>query len=106
MLLPPDAVSSPVVVCLPANGTTITAEELRNELVFAAEFGAGTSVNASGVQNVGQAVLQVLIAARRAATDREKPYEITEASKAFQSRVYDCGLSAAIGLPNERASAL
>lgn len=106
MPLPPDAVPSSVAVCLPANGNTIAAEELRNELVFAAEFGAGTLVDASAVQNVGQAVLQVLIAARRAATDCDRPYEITGASGAFRSRVHDCGLADAIGLPNERPSAL
>jgi anti-anti-sigma regulatory factor len=83
---------------LPANGTTTTAEELRNQLVCAAELGGATVIDGSAVQTIGQAVLQLLVAARRSAIADDKPCDIVDASTAFLTIAGACCLSQELGL--------
>lgn len=96
---------SPGTVWLPANGTTVTAEALRNDLVCAAELGDETIIDGSAVQTVGQAVLQLLVAARTAAIAAGKSVMIVNASEAFRARVQACCLGEAIGLHAGKAPA-
>lgn len=94
----PDLVIAPTLVRLPANGTTAAAEDLRNELVFAAVQGRGIELDASEVQNVGQAVLQLLVAARRDAVASGTALSFRDVPAAFSDRVRGCRLSELTGL--------
>jgi anti-anti-sigma regulatory factor len=83
---------------LPVHGTTVTAEDLRVRLVLAADFDGETVIDASEVESVGQAVLQLLIAARAEAERNQQPFAIVSPSNAFVERVIACRLADAIGL--------
>lgn len=86
------------VISLSGHGSTVTAEELRTQLVGASDFADTTAIDASALVSVGQAVLQLLIAARREATAREHDFHFVGASAAFSERVVSCQLADAIGL--------
>ncbi|WP_213981707.1 STAS domain-containing protein [Sphingomonas sp. dw_22] len=83
---------------LPAHGTTVTAEDLRVRLVLAADLDDEIEVDASQVESVGQAVLQLLVAARAEAESTGQAFRIVNPSPAFTDRVNRCHLAAAIGL--------
>ena len=83
---------------LPAHGTTVTAEDLRVQLVMAADFDDTIEIDASEVESVGQAVLQLLVAARAEAAGVGQTFRITNPSNAFVERVTSCRLADAIGL--------
>lgn len=85
---------------LPAHCATVAASDLHGRLVRAAETD-DVSVDASDVENVGQAVLQLLVAARREAEANGRAFAIANPSPAFAERVRACGLGKAIGLPEE-----
>ena len=85
-------------VRLPAHGTTVTAEDLRVRLVLAADYDGRIDVDASGVESVGQAVLQLLVAARLDAEANAQPFAILDPSPSFVDRVTACRLADAIGL--------
>ena len=59
--LDPETASS--VIHLPSHATTVTAEDLLARLINAADDGA-TTIDASASESIGQAALQVLLAAR------------------------------------------
>jgi anti-anti-sigma regulatory factor len=108
---PGDFVAAPaddgaVAVHLPANGTTVTAEELRNQLVCAAEIAEATIIDGSAVQTIGQAVLQLLVAARRGAAAAGKRCEIINPSTPLLDAARACCLAEAIGLESGKALAL
>lgn len=86
------------VVLLPAHGVTVTAEELKVRLVLAADFGDGIVVDASAVESVGQAVLQLLLAARAEAEAAGNRFFIQNPSPAFLARIEALGLSDRLGL--------
>lgn len=86
---------------LPPNGTTVTAEDLRVRLVLASDFDAAMDVDASAVESVGQAVLQLLVAARAEARSNGQSFVIHNPSPAFVDRVTACGLAATLGLTVE-----
>ncbi len=88
-------------ISLPAGCGTTMADELRTQLVLAADFADATAIDASGVESVGQAVLQLLVAARREAVRDGHQFTIVAASPAFVDRVTACGLAQAIGLVME-----
>ena len=94
----PDPVPEPGVIRLTGHGSTVTAEDLRAELVLAADSGSMTSIDASELLSVGQAVLQLLIAARQDAALHNHPFHFTGASAAFAERVVGCQLAESIGL--------
>ncbi|MET0307322.1 MAG: STAS domain-containing protein [Sphingomonas sp.] len=83
---------------LPAHGTTVTAEDLRVRLVLAADHDDAIEVDASQVESVGQAVLQLLVAARAEAQSAGQAFRILDPSPAFTDRVTRCQLAAAIGI--------
>lgn len=94
------------MVRLPPNGTTVTAEELRNQLVCAAEFGTATVIDGSAVQTIGQAVLQLLVSARRGAAIENKTCDIVDASTALLTAAAACRLAGEIGLDTGKAPTL
>jgi anti-anti-sigma regulatory factor len=88
MPLKPDSAAD--AVKLPAHCTTIAAIDLHVSLL------AGTTtLDASEVESVGQAVIQLLAAARADAGDR---FAVINPSPAFVDRITACGLSEAVGL--------
>lgn len=96
-----DPVPEARIVALPIHGTTVTAEDLRVRLVLASDFEHAIEIDASAVESVGQAVLQLLIAAKAEADARDQPFVIHNPSAAFVDRVRACGLAEAIGLQAE-----
>ena len=96
--LAPELVDDDRSLRLPVHGTTVTAEELRVRLVLAADLDNEMEVDASEVESVGQAVLQLLVAARAEATRNGQPFRIVNPSPAFADRVARCRLNQAIGL--------
>ncbi|UYY59658.1 STAS domain-containing protein [Sphingomonas sp. S2-65] len=85
-------------VRLPAHGTTVTADDLRVGLVLAADQNDTIEVDASDVESVGQAVLQLLVAARAEASASGQGFRIANPSQAFVERVKSCHLAHAVGL--------
>lgn len=85
-------------VRLPANGTTVAAEELHATLALAADRGGEIVIDASCVENVGQAVLQLLLATRAEAEVRGLDFKIDHPSEPFRARVEACLLASALGL--------
>lgn len=83
---------------LTGHGTTVTAEDLRTQLVVAFDLCNATTIDASESLSVGQAVLQLLIAARNEATAIARDFSFVGASAAFSDRVMSCQLADAIGL--------
>lgn len=86
---------------LPTHGTTVTAEDLRVRLVLASDLDGAMEIDASVVESVGQAVLQLLVAAKAEADAQEQRLVIQNPSPAFIDRVIACGLAPAIGLTVE-----
>ncbi|MCJ8158685.1 STAS domain-containing protein [Sphingomonas sp. LaA6.9] len=86
---------------LPVHGSTTTAEDLRVRLVLASDLDGEMVVDASEVESVGQAVLQLLIAAKAEADSAGQSFVIANPSPAFVARVAACRLGDAIGLATE-----
>jgi anti-anti-sigma regulatory factor len=103
---PPPPLDSLVdrAVHLPAHCGTVAAEDLRVRLVLAADLDGGIEVRADAVDSIGQAALQILVAARREAVARHQPYAIVDPSPAFVDRVTRCRLAGAIGLIEKDAT--
>jgi len=102
MPLQPDLMVEGGPVRLPAHGTTVTAEDLRVHLVLAADYEGRTEIDASGVESVGQAVLQLLVAARIDADANGQAFAILNPSPAFVDRVTACRLAGALGIESEK----
>ncbi|EIZ78696.1 hypothetical protein WSK_2744 [Novosphingobium sp. Rr 2-17] len=94
----PDPTPDSSTIRLSGHGTTIVAEDLLTQCVGASDLRDSTAIDASEALSVGQAVLQVLIAARREADARGHAYRFVSASAAFSDRVNSCQLADAIGL--------
>ena len=97
----PDLSGEDRALILPPHGTTVTAEDLRVRMVLASDFDGAMEVDASAVESVGQAVLQLLVAARTEAQAQGQSFVIRNPSPAFVGRVTACGLATAIGLSVE-----
>ena len=89
---------------LSSHATTTTAEDLRVRLVLCSDFDGEMVIDASQVESVGQAVLQLLVAARLEAAVHGQPFAIQDPSNAFLERVNACRLSAALGLDIQEES--
>ena len=98
MPLQSDPMTEGGVVRLPAHGTTVTAEDLRVHLVLAADYEGRTEIDASNVESVGQAVLQLLVAARADADANGQTFAILNPSPAFIDRVAACRLADVLGI--------
>jgi len=83
---------------LPANANTVSAEDFKVRLVLAADLDEEIQIDASQVESVGQAVLQLLVAARNEAEHKSLDFEIINPSPAFVERVAACGLAEMLGL--------
>lgn len=88
-------------VRLPIHGTTVTADDLRVQLVVAADAEDELVIDASEVESIGQAVLQLLVAARNEAAERGQRFVIADPSPAFSGRVSACGLAELLGLESQ-----
>ncbi|MBR0550965.1 STAS domain-containing protein [Sphingomonadaceae bacterium LXI357] len=104
-LNPPEMADATETVRLPDNGTTVSAEELRVQLVLALDTHDAVTVDAGEVESIGQAVLQLLVAARAEAQAAEKPFTIINPTPAFVERVTRCRLADAVGFEIEGADA-
>ncbi|MBU3078643.1 STAS domain-containing protein [Sphingomonas quercus] len=86
-------------VRLAANASTVTAADLRRRLVAEIDGPPGdVLVDAAEVASVGQAVLQLLVAARAEAASAGRTLRFVKASPAFLNRVAGCRLGGALGL--------
>jgi len=83
---------------LPAHCTTVSAEDLRVRLVLAADLDGRIEVDASQVESIGQAVLQLLLAARVETQRAAQSFAILQPSGAFLDRVRACCLAEPLGL--------
>ena len=83
---------------VPAHCSTVVADDLRVRLVLASDLSDTIAIDASDVESVGQAVLQLLIAARVEAEAGGGSILIDRPSLAFVDRITRCGLAEAIGL--------
>lgn len=83
---------------LPAHCTTVTAEDVRVRLVLAADLDGRLEIDASDVQSIGQAVFQLLLAARVEAQRSAQSFSIVHPSAAFVQRAQTCCLADALGL--------
>ena len=90
---------------MPAHCSTVVADDLRIRLVLAADRADTVVVDASEVESVGQAVLQLLIAARVEADRHGGAITIHDPSPTFVDRVARCGLADAVGLTSDKAIA-
>ncbi|QIG79723.1 STAS domain-containing protein [Stakelama tenebrarum] len=85
-------------VRLPAHASTVAAEDIKVRMVLAADLDGEVIVDASEVESVGQAVLQLLVAARRESEQSGYALSIENPSQAFVDRVTRCRLTDAIGI--------
>jgi len=90
---------------LPAHCSTVLADDLRIRLVLAADQADTIVINASEVEDIGQAVLQLLITARVEAERQGGAISIQNPSPSFADRIIRCGLAEAIGLDSDKAIA-
>jgi anti-anti-sigma regulatory factor len=89
------------ILRLPANCHTVGAEELQVRFVLAADTMQRIEIDASEVESIGQAVLQVLLAARAETAANNKDFVIINPSRAFIERITGCRLADALGLALE-----
>lgn len=97
---PDMAISGSIV--LPAHCTTVTAEELRVRLVLASDYEGRIAIDASQVESLGQAVLQLLVAARAEADSTGRDFAIINPSGPFAERVTGCRVAELVGLAYEK----
>ncbi len=83
---------------LPPNVTTLMAEDLRARLVLAADHEAAILIDAAETVSIGQAALQLLIAARHEADRMNIPFEIENAQEPLIKRIEALGLIEILGL--------
>lgn len=88
-------------VLLPANITTVMAEELRARLVLAADHDEAIIIDAAETESIGQAALQLLIAAKREADRLDLPFTIENAGSALRKRITTLGLADILDMERE-----
>lgn len=89
---------APTRIKLPGSGRTSEAAALHSRMLHAAETDASVEIDASAVETLGQATLQLLLALRRHVVERGQIFAITQASDAFVDQVGRCGLLAEVGI--------
>jgi len=88
-------------VTLPPHGSTVIAEDLRVRLVLASDVDGDIEVDGSQVESLGQAVIQLLLAAREEAGRAGAAFTIANPSPALSQRLGACGLARHFGLEEE-----
>ena len=92
-------------IMLPVNCSTGAAEDLHVRLVLAADLDGEIRIDGSQVESIGQAVLQLLLVARREASVAGLDFAIHSPSVPLVQRVLACGLGTQLGLqPTEQNS--
>lgn len=86
---------------LPANVPTVMAEDLRAALVFAADHEEAIRIDASETTSIGQAALQLLVAARMEAERLHLTFAIEHARPELTARLATLGLADLLGLTVE-----
>jgi anti-anti-sigma regulatory factor len=94
----PEAPEAGGPIVLPSNVTTVLAEDLRARLVFAADQEDAIIIDADECEAIGQAALQLLIAARREAGRLGMPFSIRNLNAGMAARISKLGLNAELGL--------
>lgn len=74
------------------------AEALRNELIEALDRECDVQIKAAGVNRIGTAALQVLLAFRRELLTRERKLRFVAPSRALLDATRDTGLTRALGI--------
>lgn len=93
----PDIAPGSGTVILPASAMTLSAEDLRVRLVMAIDSDEDVVIDAGETGLVGQAVLQLLVAAQRAARNAGKDFSIIHSDAELSGRLVALGLADAIG---------
>lgn len=83
---------------LAPNVTTVMAEDLRAALVLAADHDEEIRVDATDTVSIGQAALQLLVAAKLEADRLGMPFLIDHAQPALTQRIAALGLAETLGL--------
>jgi anti-anti-sigma regulatory factor len=83
---------------LPVHCVTVDAEDLRIRLVMAADRGDGIRLDATDTQTIGQAVLQLLVAAQAEAVATGQPFAIDHLDPVLAARLAGFGLTDALRL--------
>lgn len=91
---------------LPPNVTTVMAEDLRAGLILAADHEAAILIDAAETVSIGQAALQLLIAARQEADQLSIPFKIENAQPALVARIGALGLADMLGLARTEETVL
>ncbi|MEN9932556.1 MAG: hypothetical protein RIS17_1129 [Pseudomonadota bacterium] len=95
----PDAVGcDEVIIALPPVCSTAKAEDVMARLVIASDQERDIAIDAAAVDSIGQAVFQLLVAARIDARRVGQRFHIRQPSPAFMERASACQLIAALGL--------
>jgi anti-anti-sigma regulatory factor len=85
-------------ILLPGHVSTQMAEDLRVRLVFAADHEEAIVIDAAQTESIGQAGLQLLIAAKQEAERLDLPFAIENLSEALAARFTALGIADALGL--------
>lgn len=88
-------------VVLPASATTLSAEDLRVQLVMAVDSEEDIVIDAGESGLVGQAVLQLLIATKQAAIEAGKTLSIIHPDAELTGRLHALGMADTIGTQAE-----
>ena len=95
---PAPSLGEPHRVALAPALTTPTCDVLHEQLVAALAADAPVEIDASAVETVGQAALQLLAAAHREVAGRGGSFVIAAPSASFTEQVTRCGMAALVGL--------
>ena len=98
MLNPLDDAGLDGRVVMPANLTTVLAEDLRARLVLAADRDEAIVIDASQTESVGQAALQLFLAAQREAERLGLPFAIENMQPDVAGRIARLGFTELLGL--------
>ena len=90
---PPDSEVSCEALMLPANGDTASAQDLHAQLIARFDREDPVEIDASAIEHIGQAVLQLLVAACNEARAADRQITFTNPSPAFRECVERCGLN-------------
>lgn len=88
-------------IILPAHCGTAAAEDILARLVIASDQEQDITINAAAVESVGQAVMQLLVAAHIDAKRVGQHFAIEAPSPAFLERIRACQLAGALELPED-----
>lgn len=91
---------------LPVHAGTAVAEDWRVRLVIAADSGAGIRVDATDTLSIGQAVLQLMAAARAETRATGQDFAIDHLDPALCQRLVQLGLAECLGLDANKDCAL